>query len=130
MGLLLDVMVQKASIQERAGAKMLLLRALERGFTRLSLIWAVGGYSGKPFFDWVLQHCGWLVEIVKRSDDAEGFVVLPRRWVVERTFGWLVRFRRLSRDYEELPETSETMIYAAMVRIMLKRLATNPAVFV
>ena len=91
MGLLLDVMVHKASIQERAGAKMLLLRALERGFTRLSLIWADGGYSGQPFFDWVLQHCGWLVEIVKRSDDAEGFVVLPRRWVAERSVllaGW------------------------------------------
>jgi putative transposase len=130
LGLLLVVVVHKASIQERAGAKMLLLRALERGFTRLSLIWADGGYSGKPFFNWVLHHCGWLVEIVKRSDDAEGFVILPRRWVVERTFGWLVRFRRLSRDYEELPETSEAMIYAAMVRIMLKRLARNPAIFV
>jgi putative transposase len=70
------------------------------------------------------------VEIVKRSDDAEGFVVLPRRWVVERTFGWLVRFRRLSRDYEKLPETSEAMIYAAMGRIMLKRLARNHAIFV
>ena len=115
---------------EREGAKMLLLRALKRGFTRLSLIWADGGYSGKPFFSWVLQHCGWFVEIVKRSDDAEGFVVLPCRWVVERTFGWLMRFRRLSRDYEVLPETSEAMIYAAMVRIMLKRLARNPAVFV
>lgn len=130
LGLLLEVLVHKASIQERAGAKMLLLRALERGFTRLSLIWVDGGYSGKPFFNWVLQHCGWLVEVVKRSDDAKGFVVLPRRWVVERTFGWLIRFRRLSRDYEELAETSEAMIYAAMVRIMLKRLATNPAIFV
>ena len=130
LGLLLVVVVHKASIQERAGAKMLLLRALERGFTRLSLIWADGGYSGKPFFNWVLQHCDWLVEIVKRSDDTEGFVVLPRRWVEERTFGWLVRFRRLSRDYEELPETSAAMIYAAMVRIMLKRLARNPAIFV
>lgn len=109
---------------------MLLLRALERRFTRLSPIWADGGYSGKPFFNWALQHCGWLVEIVKRSDDAEGFVILPRRWVVERTCGWLVRLRRLSRDYEELPETSEAMIYAAMVRIMLKRLTRNPAIFV
>lgn len=130
LGLLLEVVVHKADIQERAGAKLLLLRALKRGFERLHLIWVDGGYSGKPFFNWVLKHCGWLIEVVKRSDDAEGFVVLPRRWVVERTFGWLVRFRRLSRDYEELPETSESMIYAAMVRIMLKRLATNSAVFV
>jgi len=130
LGLLLEVVVHKADIQERAGAKLLLLRALKRGFERLCLIWVDGGYSGKPFFNWVLDRCGWLVEVVKRSDDVEGFVVLPRRWVVERTFGWLVRFRRLSRDYEELPETSESMIYAAMVRIMLKRLATNPAIFV
>ncbi len=130
MGLLLDVVVHKADIQERAGAKLLLLRALKRGFTRLALIWADGGYSGEPFANWVLQHCGWLVEVIKRSDDTKGFVVLPRRWVVERTFGWLVRFRRLSRDYEELAETSEAMIYAAMVRIMLKRIAANSAVLV
>lgn len=77
----------------------------------------------------MLEHCGWLVEIVKRSDDAKGFVVLPRRWVVERTFGWLYRFRRLSKDYEVLPETSEAWIYAAMVRIMLQRLARDPAVY-
>ena len=76
-----------------------------------------------------MEHCGWLVEIIKRSDDAEGFVVLPRRWVVERTFGWLYRFRRLSKDCEVLPETSEAWIYAAMVRIMLQRLARNPAVY-
>ena len=69
------------------------------------------------------------MEIIKRSDDAEGFVVLPRRWVVERTFGWLYRFRRLSKDYEVLPETSEAWIYAAMVWIMLQRLARNPAVY-
>jgi len=67
--------------------------------------------------------------IVKRSDDAEGFVVLPRRWVVESTFGWLYRFRRLSKDYEVLPETSEARIYAAMVRVMLQRLARNAAVY-
>jgi len=129
MGLLLAVVVHKASIQERAGAKLLLLRALDKGFTRLALIWADGGYSGQPFFDWVLGCCSWFLEVVKRSDDTKGFVVLPRRWVVERTFGWLGRFRRLSKDYEELAETSEAMIYAAMVRIMLKRLARNPAVY-
>jgi putative transposase len=93
------------------------------------LIWADGGYAGQAFREWVMEHCGWLVEIIKRSDDAEGFVVLPRRWVVERTFGWLYRFRRLSKDYEVLPETSEAWIYAAMVRIMLQRLARNPAVY-
>jgi putative transposase len=67
----------------------------------------------------VIKHYGWLAEIVKRSDDAEGFVILPRRWVVERTLGWLYRFRRLSKDYEVLPEISEAWIYATMVRVML-----------
>jgi putative transposase len=129
LGLLLTVVVTKASMPERKGAKMLLKRALAQHFQRLVLIWADGGYTGQDFCDWVVEHCGWLVEIVKRSDDAEGFVVLPRRWVVERTFGWLYRFRRLSKDYEVLPETSEAWIYAAMVRIMLQRLARNAAVY-
>lgn len=71
---------------------------------------------------------GWIFEVVKRSEDTDGFVVLPRRWVVERTFAWLGRYRRLSKDYEQLPETSEAMIYAAMVHLMLKRLARNPAI--
>jgi putative transposase len=129
LGLLLSVVVTKASVPEREGAKLLLKRALAHHFERLVLIWADGGYQGQAFCDWVLEHCGWLVEIVKRSDDANGFVILPRRWVVERTFGWLYRFRRLSQDYEVLPETSEAWIYAAMVRIMLQRLARNKAVY-
>jgi putative transposase len=129
LGLLLTVVVTKASVSEREGAKILLTRALAQHFERLVLIWADGGYTGQDFCNWVMEHCGWLVEIVKRSDDAQGFVVLPRRWVVERTFGWLYGFRRLSKDYEVLPETSEAWIYAAMVRIMLQRLARNPAVY-
>ncbi len=127
MGLVLVVLVHKASIQERAGAKSLLERAKNKGFQRLALIWADGGYSGQPMIDWVWKLAGWIFEVVKRSDDAKGFVVLPRRWVVERTFAWLGRYRRLSKDYEQLPQTSEAMIYAAMVHLMLKRLARNPA---
>jgi putative transposase len=95
----------------------------------LALIWADAGYSGQEFADWVREHYGWLVEIVKRSDDAKGFVILPRRWVVERTFGWLSRCRRLSKDYEVLTTTSEAWIYAGMVQLMLQRLARNPAVY-
>ncbi len=68
-------------------------------------------------------------EVVKRTDDLTGFKILPRRWVVERTFAWLGRYRRLSKDYEVLPETSEAFIYVAMVNLMLTRLARNPAVF-
>jgi putative transposase len=127
MGLLLLVHVHKASIPERAGAKSLLQRAKVKGFERLALIWADGGYSGQPMIDWVLNLAGWLFEVVHRSDDAQGFVLLPRRWVVERTFAWLGNYRRLSKDYEVLPRNSEAMIYAAMVHIMLRRLASDPA---
>jgi len=128
MGLLLVVLVHKANIQERDGAKSLLQRAKRKGFQRLSLIWADGGYSGQPMCDWVRKLAGWLFEVVKRTDDAKGFVVLPRRWVVERTFAWLGNYRRLSKDYEVLPQTSEAMIYAAMVHVMLRRLARHQSV--
>lgn len=129
MGLILVVIVHKASIQERAGAKLLLQRAQRKGFERLGLIWADGGYHGQPMIDWVFALTGWIFEVIKRSDEAKGFELLPRRWVVERTFAWLGRYRRLSKDYEVLPETSEAFIYAAMVNLMLSRLARNPAVF-
>ena len=121
MGLLLMVLVHAASIQDRDGAKSLLVKA-KQCFSRLRLIWADAAYSGK-LVSWVLTTCSWVLEIVRRSDDVKGFQVLPRRWVVERTFAWLGRYRRLSKDYEALPETSEAMIYAAMSRLMLRRLA-------
>lgn len=88
----------------------------------MKLIWADAGYSGK-LIDWVKITCDWILEIVKRSNDVKGFQVLPHRWVVERTFGWLGRYRRLSKDYEGLTESSQALIYAAMIRIMIKRLA-------
>ena len=121
MGLLLMVLVHAANIQDRDGAKLLLVKVKQR-FSRLRLIWADAAYGGK-LVSWVLTTCSWVLEIVKRSDDAKGFVVLPRRWVVERTFAWFGRYRRLSKDYETLPETSEAMIYAAMNRLMVRRLA-------
>ena len=129
LGLLLVVIVHKASIQERAGAKLLLQRAFQKGFQRLELIWAAGGYHGQPMIDWVQQLAGWVFQVIKRTEETTGFVILPRRWVVERTFAWLGNYRRLSKDYEVLPESSEAMIYAARVYIMLRRLARNPAVW-
>lgn len=129
MGLILVVLVHKASIQERAGAQSLLQRAKAKGFQSLCLIWADGGYCGQPMIDWVFNLAGWIFEIVKRADDVTGFQILPHRWIVERTFAWLGRYRRLSKDYEVLPQTSEALIYAAMVNLMLTRLARNPAVF-
>lgn len=88
----------------------------------MKLIWADAGYSGQ-LVDWVNSICGWILEIVKRSDDVKGFQVLPHRWVVERTFGWLGRYRRLSKDYEELTESSQAFIYEAMIHTMVRRLS-------
>lgn len=124
IGLLLMVVVHAANIQDRDGAKLVLTR-IEGRFPRLQLIWADGGYAGK-LVDWVKSACRLVLDIVKRPKGMEGFQVLPRRWVVERTFGWLGRYRRLSKDYEELPETSEAMIYAAMIHLMVRRLARQP----
>ncbi len=124
VGLVLVAVVHAASIQDRDGAKQV-LTYLKHRFTRLRHIWADGGYSGE-LIKWAHQlrkRNRLRLEIVKRSDDAKGFVVLPRRWVVERTFAWLSFHRRLSKDYEALPKTSESLIYIAMIRLMLKRLA-------
>jgi putative transposase len=121
IGLMLMVVVHTANIQDRDGAKLVLEQVIGT-FPRLQLIWADAGYSGK-LVDWVKVMCGWVLEIVKRSDDVKGFKVLPHRWVVERTFGWLGRYRRLSKDYEGLTQSSQALIYAAMIRIMIKRMA-------
>jgi putative transposase len=121
MGLVLLVVVHAANIQDRDGARLVLAKA--KGlFPRLQRIWADGGYAGK-LIGWLQETCAWVLEIVKRSDAVKGFKLLPRRWVVERTFGWLGRYRRLSKDYERLPASSEAMVYWAMTRLMVRRLA-------
>ncbi len=120
MGLVLLVVVHVASIQDRDGAQLLLAKAKSL-CPRLQRIWADGGYAGK-LIGWVQQTCAWVVEIIKRTDKVKGFKLLPRRWVVERTFGWLGRQRRLSKDYERLPASSEAMVYWAMTRLMVRRL--------
>jgi putative transposase len=124
--LVIAVVVHAANIQDRDGAKLLLER-IRNSFRRIQLIWADGGYAGK-LIQWVsaLRPGSPLkLEIVKRSDKVKGFYVLPRRWVVERTFGWLGRHRRLSKDYEFLPETSESMIRIVMIKLMTRRLAVD-----
>ncbi len=94
-------------------------------FPTISLVWADGGYAGQ-LIEWLQAWCGWTLEIVRKLAEQVGFQVLPRRWVVERTFAWLGLARRLSKDYEELPENSEAMIQIRMIRLMLQRLCRPP----
>ena len=121
MGLLMIVVVTAASVSDPAGARRLFSRLGGAG-EKLRRIWVDGTYRGNVV-DWVLNHCGVILQPVLRSDDMKGFVVLPRRWVVERTFAWLTQCRRLCREYEVLPASSEAMIYLAMTRLMVRRLA-------
>lgn len=125
LGLVLRVLVTSAKMPERAGAKQALKRVKDMGtkVSRLTTIWADGGFEGPSFMMWVMDICRWIVQVVLRPQQTKSFVVLKKRWVVERTFGWLMGCRRLVRDYELLPETSETFIYLAMIRIMIRRLA-------
>lgn len=123
LGLLLGVHVTPASTPERAGAQALLARVLP-WFIWLRLLWVDGGYTGTAFAAWVRDLRPKLaVTVVKRSDKASGFTVLPRRWVVERTFGWLMRHRRLVRDYETSTASAEAFVLLAMIRIQIRRLA-------
>lgn len=125
LGLVLRVLVTAASVGEREGGKRVLKRVKHMGKAvyRLTTIWVDGGFDGAPFLMWVMDVCRWIVQVVLRPEQTKGFVLLKKRWVVERTLGWLMECRRLVRDYELLPETSETFIYLAMIRIMVRRLA-------
>ena len=124
LGLLLLVLVTTGDVQDKPGAKLLLTQLKQQlSLPRLQLIWADGGYGGQPIINWVKETFNWIWQVVKRNENVKGFEVLPRRWVVERTFGWLNNYRRLSKDYEELTDTSEAFIYLAMSHIMLRRLA-------
>jgi transposase len=133
-GLVIGGVVHEASIADRDGAKLLLEKVGDR-LVRMEKVWADRGYNGK-IGEWIKEHLGWTLEIVKparrwvRVPTNEeppaypaGFIVLPRRWVIERTIAWIMRNRRMSRDYEFLAETTEALIYVAMIRLMHRRLA-------
>jgi transposase len=120
-GLLLVVLVTMAGIQDRDGGLRLLALLRER-FSTVTLVWADGGYAARLVI-WAQRVLASTVTVVKRSDDAKGFVVLPRRWVVERTFGWISKNRRCVRDYETLPEHHEAMVQLSMIMLMSRRLA-------
>lgn len=125
-GLVLKVVVSAADVQDRAGGELVgqALRLYGPPLPRLVKVWVDGSYSGS-FVEWAREIMGWEVEVVKRAEGQKGFVVLPQRWKVERTFGWLGRFRRLAKDYEGRVESSEAFIYLAMSVHMLRRLAAH-----
>jgi putative transposase len=120
LGMIMAIVVHAGNIQDRDGAKLVLAK-LAGLFPRLKLIWADGGYAGK-LIEWTMALGGWTLEIVRRCEQAVGFEVLPKRWIVERTFGWLGRYRRLSKDYEAQTASSEAMIHIAMINLMIHRL--------
>ena len=125
LGLIMMVVVTAANVSDPQGAKEIFSRLQQwpERITRLVRIWVDGTYAGKALMQRTMNTYRWILETIKRSDNMKGFVLLPKRWVVERTFGWLNWSRRLSKDYEILPETSETFIYIAMIRILVRRLA-------
>ena len=133
---MIRAVVQAADLRDADGA-IFVLSAAKAICTRLELVWADMGYRGLKLKEWIEQECKWQFDIVKRPSkwgrypvDVEppvmpAFTVLKHRWVVERTLAWIGRYRRMSKDYEYLPESSEAMIYLTMIRLMLKRLARN-----
>ncbi|NUK22437.1 IS5 family transposase [Streptomyces lunaelactis] len=124
IGLLLQIRVMSADVTDRQAA-VDMFPALRERFPTITKVWADGGYTGE-LITWALSVLQLIVTVIKRSDDVKGFVVLPRRWVVERTFGWLMRSRRLVRDYERRPDSSEAVILWSMTMLMTRRLARRP----
>ena len=125
VNLTMPVNVVAANVSEREGAKQLLakLDGERERVPRLARIWVDGGFAGKDFLCWVIDTFRWIFEVVLRPEDAKGFILLPKGWMVERTYGWLCWCRRLNVDYERMPESSEAFIHIAMIRLMLRRLA-------
>ena len=122
LGLPLSIYVTPAGVHDQVGARCM-LAGLALLVPRLKTIWADGAYAGAQLARWCKQHGGWEVGIVGHAAGKQGFAVQPRRWVVERTFGWLVRNRRLAKDYERKTQTSETLIEVGTIRLLLRRRA-------
>jgi len=120
LGLVWGVLVLSGRVSEAEGARQLFLR-VQAGLTRLEVVWLDGGYEHR-IEEWVAEHCPFRVEIVKRSEGQKGWETLPQRWVVERTFGWLNRWRGLAREYDYHAATTQAKILLAMSRLMLRRL--------
>ena len=119
MGLVWGLTVLSADVQDRDGVKTLLAQVRGR-LPRLQVIWADGAYTA--VVDWVRDQFGWVLTTILRPTGVKGYIHLPRRWIVERTFGWFGRYRRLSKDYEYNPRSSEAWIYVAMIHRMSRRM--------
>ena len=126
LGLMMAVVVTAANVPERTGGQQVLhkLHQMGESVARVYLVWVDGGYRGSNFLRWAMDTLAWIVHVVLRPQEAKGFVLLKKRWIVERTFGWWRWSRRLVQDYEQLPENAEAMLHIAMIRIMLRRLAS------
>jgi putative transposase len=127
LGLLLAVAVLPAHVQDGEAARAALRRVTAREFPRLQVLWADSAYGRYDLPEWIDKHRRYTLHIVSRPEGSEGFVLLPKRWVVERTFAWLGRYRRLSKDYERRNDSSEAMIKIASIHLMLQRLSPNAA---
>jgi putative transposase len=125
LGLLLAVVVTSAAVDDAAAAPMVFSQLNRQNFPRLQLVWADGKYHNHNLYAWKQRHPSvpWKLEIVSRPRDAKGFILLPKRWVAERSFAWLGRSRRLSKDYERRLDSSEAMIRLSSIHLLLRRLA-------
>lgn len=126
LGILLTVVLTAANVSEGAGLKQLLHQTHARrvNVERLDTVLVDGGYQGEALVRWVMDTWGWVLEKVPRPAKAKGFVLIPKRWVVERSFGWFRWCRRLSRDYEYSPKSAESWVYIASIRLLLRRLTS------
>ena len=120
LGLVWGVLVVSGRLSEAEGAKVL-FRRVKDGLKRWKVVWVDGGFEHR-IEEWVTENCPFHIEVIKRSEGAKGWELLPKRWVVERTFAWLGRWRGLAREHDYLPETTETNILLAMTHLMLRRL--------
>ncbi len=126
LGLVLAVVITAANISEGAGLKLLLneTKARQVNVERLDTVVVDGGYQGEALVRWVMDTWGWILDKVLRPAQAKGFVLVLKRWVVERSFGWFRWCRRLSRDYEYSPQSAESWVYIASIRLLLRRLTS------
>ena len=122
MGLLLGVVVTAANVDDAKGAKMVLSQLAAQNFPRLELLWADSKYHNYEWEEWLAENVRFTIKVVSRPKGSRGFVLMPKRWVVERSLAWLERYRRNSKDYERLTESSAVMIQISMIQLMLHRL--------